>query len=254
MAANILTQRVGTWKRNQVRRLVGQIVDRYVIVCDFFRSWLRTACKVRNDRIIHIPNGVDTEKFYPSTLSAHDILNAVRERYLLRERLGVPREGLLLGTVGRLDPVKDLETLLKAFRNVLTNFPAVRLVVIGDGPIRAQLNAIAHQLGLQSSITWLGARKDIPELLRCLDLFVQTSVFEGMSNTILEAMSTGLPVVATNVGGNSELVTRDNGTLTPVRDVDRLANAISNYLLDPGIRQKHGRRAVPGPLITSTYR
>ena len=220
------------WKRNQIRRLVGHVVDRYVIVCDFFRSWLHEICRVKSERIVHIPNGVDTEKFRP--------LDA-ESREGLRYRLGLPPDTLLVGTVGRLDPVKDFPTVMRGFSQIKSDFPRVKLVVVGDGPVKPHLSRLGGELGLDSSIIWLGERNDIPELLRCFDLFVQTSIFEGMSNTILEAMASGLPILATDTGGNPEVVRRgENGTLVPIGGVRELSVALQRYLSDPALRHGHG--------------
>jgi glycosyltransferase involved in cell wall biosynthesis len=114
-------------------------------------------------------------------------------------------------------------------------------VIVGDGPIRGELVRISEEHGLGQSVKWLGNRSDIPALLRHFDLFVQTSAFEGMSNTILEAMATGLPIVATDTGGNSELVKNgQNGALIPVADVSALVGAVGTYLQDSALRRLHG--------------
>ena len=235
------------WKRNQIRRIVGMVVDRYVIVCDFFRSWLNKTCGVRNEKILYIPNGVDTNKFYPlNSVSVKEERcgEAEESRWRLRQRLGLPADTLLLGTVGRLDPVKDLPTLMKGYRQIKDDFPKARLVIIGDGPVKSNLMRLSGELNLDASLLWLGERNDIPDLLRSLDLFVQTSVFEGMSNTILEAMASGLPIVATDTGGNPELVsTGENGTLVQVGDVQRLGDALQRYLADPTLRRNHGSQS-----------
>jgi sugar transferase (PEP-CTERM/EpsH1 system associated) len=237
------------WKRNQVRRLVGHVVDRYVIVCDFFRSWLNEACRVKNERIVYIPNGVDTEKFRP--LDCGSVLKAspseVRKR--LRSQLGLPPDPVLVGTVGRLDPVKDFPTLMKGFRQIKDSFSGAKLVIVGDGPVRSNLSRLGEELGLDSSLIWLGERNDIPELLRSFDIFVQTSIFEGMSNTILEAMASSLPIIATDTGGNPEVVSNgENGILVPVGGITELSGALQRYLSDPVLRYKHGsnsrRRAI----------
>jgi sugar transferase (PEP-CTERM/EpsH1 system associated) len=237
------------WKRNQVRRLVGHVVDRYVIVCDFFRLWLNEMCRVKNERIVYIPNGVDTEKFRP--LDSGSALEArpsdVRKR--LRSQLGLPPNPVLVGTVGRLDPVKDFPTLMKGFRQIKDHFSGAKLVIVGDGPVRSNLSRLGEELGLDSSLIWLGERNDIPELLRSFDIFVQTSIFEGMSNTILEAMASSLPIIATDTGGNPEVVSNgENGILVPVGGVTELSVALQKYLSDPVLRYKHGsnsrRRAI----------
>jgi sugar transferase (PEP-CTERM/EpsH1 system associated) len=230
------------WKRNQIRRLVGFNVDRYVVVCDFFRSWLSRTCGVAAHKIVHIPNGVDTNRFYPKAgcSAAQDgFSNADWKR-----TLNVSPEAVILGSIGRLDPVKDFPTLLKGFAEISRQHPEAVLVIVGDGPIRADLVRISNEYGLGASVKWLGERRDIPALLRQFDLFVQTSAFEGMSNTILEAMASGLPVVATDTGGNAELVKNgENGALIPVADVSALIRALGNYLRNPALRTGHGAQS-----------
>jgi glycosyltransferase involved in cell wall biosynthesis len=112
---------------------------------------------------------------------------------------------------------------------------------VGDGPLGEDLRNKAMSLGIDHAVIWLGRRDDVPILLQCFDIFVQSSLFEGMSNTILEAMATGLPIVATDTGGNSELVKNGrNGALIPVAGVSALVGAVGAYLQNPALRTQHG--------------
>src|SRR5471032_3398099 len=143
--------------------------------------------------------------------------------------------------------VKDFITLVQAFLRLLAEdeWPSrLRLIIIGDGPCRQSCMALLRQAGI-SALAWLpGARDDIPQLLRAMDVFVLPSLAEGSSNTILEAMATGLPVVATAVGGNVDLVQAGwTGTLVQPRSPSQLAEAIADYCLIDGLAQRHGRRA-----------
>jgi sugar transferase (PEP-CTERM/EpsH1 system associated) len=242
------------WKRNQIRRLIGRLVDRYVVVCKFFGDWLREDCKVPAHKILHVPNGVDTARFKPLADLKSQIVrprlttevsnNLQSEICNLRSQLGLPVGGILLGTVGRLDPVKDMATLLKGFAVVRHRVRDVNLAIVGDGPMRSQLVHLARHLNIEPNVCWLGEREDVPLLLRCFDLFVQTSLFEGMSNTILEAMATGLPVVATDTGGNGELIASDeNGALIPVGEIEALVHALTRYVETPDLRRLHGSQS-----------
>jgi sugar transferase (PEP-CTERM/EpsH1 system associated) len=223
------------WKRNQIRRVVGYLVKHYVVVSDFFRPWLMGNCGVSCDKIVYIPNGVDTRRFGPLPSS-----DSGRERGGLRARLGLPAEGVLIGSVGRLDPVKDIPTLLRSFAKLVRDHPEARLAIVGDGPLRGELETLSHALNIECAVTWLGRRDDVPALLQCFDLFVQCSLFEGMSNTILEAMATGLPIVATDTGGNSELVEQNrNGFLFPVGNVVTLTDLLGRYLKDFSLHKDH---------------
>jgi glycosyltransferase involved in cell wall biosynthesis len=118
----------------------------------------------------------------------------------------------------------------------------LRLLLVGDGPMRGQLQELAVELGMAGQVEFAGARNDTPEMLRRMSVFVLPSVNEGISNTILEAMATGLPVVAGRVGGNPELVQHDiTGLLYDPRESNALERALQSYLDDSGLRRAHGR-------------
>jgi glycosyltransferase involved in cell wall biosynthesis len=132
--------------------------------------------------------------------------------------------------------------LIQAFAQVRAQHPAALLVVAGDGPCRAELERVAAGLGQRDHVRLLGNRDDIPTVMSALDVFVLPSIAEGISNTILEAMATGLPVVATRVGGNPELVEEGvGGALVPRSDPGALAAAIAAYTGDAELRRRHGQ-------------
>lgn len=128
------------------------------------------------------------------------------QRQDARAALGLPDDALVVGTVGRLDPVKNLSALLRAHAVLLTEHPSARLVIIGDGPERDALMAIAHELNVADHVVFAGYRADVRALMPAFDVYANSSTYEGVSLTILEAMAAGLPVVATRVGGNPEVV------------------------------------------------
>ena len=158
------------------------------------------------------------------------------------------QDRLVIGTVGRLSPVKDQTCLLRAVALLRRESPAlaarVHLVVVGDGPLCAELQALVHALGLEA-ITWMpGERDDVPALLAAMDIFVLPSLSEGVSNTVLEAMAAGLPVIATAVGGNTELVEPGfNGSLVAAGDPGALARALTALLASPTQRRCLGANA-----------
>src|SRR5256884_1854351 len=123
-----------------------------------------------------------------------------------RKELGLPPDGAIVGTVGRLVPIKGLEWLLKAAPQVLAQFPQACFVIIGDGPLLGELRQLTSKLGIALRVVFLGAREDVPECLAALDLFVLPSLNEGMGRVLLEAMAGGCPVVATPVGGIPDIV------------------------------------------------
>jgi glycosyltransferase involved in cell wall biosynthesis len=147
-----------------------------------------------------------------------------------------------------MDEVKSHATLVEAFlRLIASPHPAhqrLRLMIIGDGPMRADCQATLNRAGAGHRAWLPGERADIAQLLRAMDLFVLPSLSEGSSNTILEAMATGLPVVATSVGGNPELVHPGfTGILVPPLSPDLMAAAIADYCRIPEMGQRHGARA-----------
>ncbi|MGH8595830.1 MAG: glycosyltransferase, partial [Gammaproteobacteria bacterium] len=153
-----------------------------------------------------------------------------------------------IGTVGRLQQVKDQATLLRAFAALCAALPTdrsrLRLLIVGDGPLLGDLRALAISLGIADAVWFPGALDTIPEVLRAMDIFVLPSLNEGISNTLLEAMASGLPVVATAVGGNLELV-EDGvcGRFFQPGDHLGLAQLLAEYAADPASRGDHGRAA-----------
>jgi glycosyltransferase involved in cell wall biosynthesis len=150
---------------------------------------------------------------------------------------------VVVGTVARLDPVKDLGTLLDAVALVRRSRPEVRLVVVGDGAERTALEARAVRPDLAGTVLFTGTRRDARRLLSAFDVYANTSIHEGVSLTILEAMAARLPVVATTAGGNPEVVADgETGMLVPVRVPDAVASALSALAAAPERAQRFGAR------------
>lgn len=146
----------------------------------------------------------------------------------------------LVVVVANLIPYKGLDYFVDAWRNVVRAVPGARAIVVGEGPARADLEARAADLG--GSISFIGSRHDVPELLQAADLVVQSSLYEGFPNAVLEAMAAGRPVVATAVGGTLEAVIHDRtGLLVPPRDPSAIADAIVRILGDPDLADRYGR-------------
>ena len=153
------------------------------------------------------------------------------ERVGIRRELAIPDRHWVIGSVGRIDPVKDYPTMLKAFALLRREGVQALLVLVGDGPHRLPLQQEARALGVEGAVRFLGKRQDVPRLLSIFDVFVQASLSEAMPNALLEAMGAGVPVVATSVGGTLDVVTDGvNGCLFPPGEAEALAAAISNFL------------------------
>jgi sugar transferase (PEP-CTERM/EpsH1 system associated) len=223
-------------KYNLWRRVMKRFVHRYIAVSADLADWLIHTVGAGVDQVTHIYNGVDVQRFHPRLAS--------------RPPLGpdgfAPDQTLVVGTIGRMEPVKDQLTLVRAFLHLLDAIPnarqRLRLVIIGDGSLRAEALALL-QAARADQLAWLpGQRADIPALMRRLDVFVLPSLAEGISNTLLEAMASGLPVVATRVGGNPELVREgETGMLVPPADPVKMAEAISSYAFHHDQVVRHGQ-------------
>jgi sugar transferase (PEP-CTERM/EpsH1 system associated) len=220
----------------RVRRLYSPFVQRYVALSRDLAGYLQDAVGIAPGRIEQIYNGVDAERFAPALAGTAPIAGAP---------FAAPGHWLV-GTVGRMQTVKHQTLLARAFVRALELAPALhgtaRLVMVGGGPLRAHAQAILDEAGA-GALAWLpGERADVPDVMRGLNCFVLPSLAEGISNTILEAMATALPVIATRVGGNAELVDDGRtGALVPPDDVDALAQALLRMATDPARAAAMGR-------------
>jgi sugar transferase (PEP-CTERM/EpsH1 system associated) len=227
-----------TRRYNALRRLVRPLVGRYVPVSKDLASWLVDTVGVEPRCIEQIYNGVDAERFHPRA----EGFRAVGPAGFFTG------SEVIVGAVGRMAAVKDHPTLARAFIELVQSAPhlrqRVRLVIAGDGPTRAQCLALLAEAGAEA-LAWLpGERDDVPDLMRTFDVFALPSLGEGISNTILEAMATGLPVVATRVGGNPELVDEGvTGALVPVGMHRALAATLRVYVDDAALARRHGANA-----------
>jgi len=226
-------------KYNLLRRSVRPLVHRYIAVSRDLQRWLIEGLGVPASRVVQIYNGVDNLGFG----TAPGARDAAR-----RDALPAgfaPADALIIGTVGRLAEVKDQGTLIQAFATLCARMHGhshrLRLVIVGDGPSRARLEQAVACSGVDQQVWLAGERSDVPGLLRSMDLFVLSSLGEGISNTLLEAMASELPVVATRVGGNPELIDEGvTGALVQASDPAALAAAMAAYVNDPQRRRSHG--------------
>lgn len=223
-------------KYQWLRRLHKPLVNMYVPLSKDLERYLRDKVLVAESKIRQIYNGVNIQRFHP----------VLHNRQSLPLPSFAASDNVILGTVGRLQPVKDPLNLADAFVHLLKHRPELRsklrLVVVGDGPLREQLQTRLFDAGV-AEVVWLaGAHDDVPTLLRCFDIFVLPSLAEGLSNTVLEAMACGLPVVATDVGGNREIIRAgETGVLVPAADPVAMATALESYIHDQSRRRAHGR-------------
>lgn len=212
-------------------RIASSLTDRLVAVSDDARAVALDVERIDPLKVVTILNGVDPDEYRPGG----DPLSA-------RARLGAPLSGFHVGCVARLSPEKDHATLLAAFAAFRRARPDAHLTLIGDGALRAALEQEAAKLGLGGAVTFAGTRRDVPALLAGFDVFALASRTEGISLTLLEAAAAGLPLVATRVGGNAEvLCDGETGLLVPPGAPAALAGALAALASRPD-REAMGRR------------
>jgi len=222
----------------RIRRLYRPFVHHFVALSEQIACYLEREVGVNPLRLTRICNGVDTMYFYPEN----------GERAILTDSPFNDPNLVIMGTVGRLQAVKDQITLVRAFaearRQSGEELNKLRMVIVGEGPLRGEIEKeiALHDLG---AYVWMtGERADVPALMRAFDFFVLPSRAEGISNTILEAMASGLAVAATNVGGNAELVMEEQtGTLAPAGDPVALASAVTRLTINASQRRQMGKAA-----------
>lgn len=225
-------------KYNLLRGAIYPFVSQFITVSKDLQTWLVNRLKVSPERITQIYNGVDNERF-----------SATLSQAIEHSPEGFFAENVfVIGSVGRMEAVKDYPTLIRGFIRLLEAVPdarkKLRLIIVGDGSSRQRCLEMVCKTGFEKLIWMPGERSDIPSLMRKMDLFVLPSLGEGISNTILEAMSCSLPVVATRVGGNVELIDESrSGTLVEPGDEAGLEKAILKYYVQPELLEKHGKFA-----------
>jgi len=202
------------WKRCLVNPLLTRFDGTIVAVSHELRDYMIDS-RFSRDKVRVIHNGID-----PGPLPS-DV-----DRRRARRNLGLPSDAFVVATVARLDPVKDLLTLLDAFAEARRTATWAQLLIVGDGPERARIEERARRHDLAAAVRITGFRPDVRALLPAADAYVSSSISEGISITILEAMAAGVPVIATAVGGTPEILADGSGLLVPSRNAKQLAEAI----------------------------
>ena len=214
-------------KRKLANALFGRLPGHFVAVSHALREHLLAeGFPAKRMGVVH--NGIDPGE---STTDA--------ARTAARKKLHMPGDAHVIGTVARLDPVKDLPTLIDAFARIAGDRPDARLVIVGDGDERKRLEGIARKRGVKEQVRFTGRRDDVRDILCAFDVYVNCSITEGISVTILEAMAANVAVIATRVGGTPEIITDgENGIMIPARDPRALAHEMGKLIDDDYRRDK----------------
>ncbi len=214
------------WRLQVADQFLLYLTDKVICVClSDYRKGLEAGI-VNKKKGVVIQNGIEIEKF-----------QNFNRRKSFRTKYGLDESTILFGNVGRLHVQKGQRYLLEAFQAVKSKYPNVHVWIIGEGELLHELIKLAHDLGIQGSVQFLGARTDIPEILSAIDIFVLPSLWEGQPISIMEAGAAGKPVIATNVDGIADILTDGkNALLVPGKDSNALATAMMRMIEDSEFR------------------
>ena len=230
-----------TPRQKQLQRWVCRLADRVVVNAEAIRAWL-------------IDQGYESSKIRVIRNGARiPVIDRTETRSRIRSRLGIPHGARVVIMVSRLNPQKGIEDLIRAGVELSRRVPEVRFLVVGgpvlnyaadEGDYMDTLAAQASRLGIGERFLFTGMRHDVPELLQAADVAVLPSLSEGLPNSVIEAMASGLPVVATAVGGIPELISHGrSGLLVPPGDIAALNHALAMVLDDPRLAERLGAAA-----------
>jgi len=218
-------------KYNFLRYAMAPLIETFITVSDDLAVWLSRTVGISGKKIKVIRNGIDIDRFRPQAPVAQ-----------------LAGASFVIGTIGRLDAIKAQSDLIDAYillrARLCDHAPALSLVIVGEGPLKNALEEKIRAAGLNDSVTMAGVAADVTALLNSFTVFVLPSLSEALPITLLEAMASGIPVVATNVGGIPGLIGDDlHGTLVSVSDPVMLADAIARYISAPLLRSQHAGAA-----------
>ncbi|NOY84208.1 MAG: glycosyltransferase [Nitrospirae bacterium] len=223
-------------KRHNIilQRFLWSFPNQILSVSQAHRQKMTDLVGFPHEQIRAIVNGVDTDLFFPNPEIKKEI----------RKKLGLKKDSFCIGTVGSLRPVKNQLLLINACKTILHNFENVEVMIVGEGPLKAQLKQEVKTLGFSEKIHFAGGQTNIPEILNALDVFVLPSLSEGMPNAVLEAMACGIPVIATSVGGVPEVIEDGkNGMLISSGDEEALILSLGEVIQDQEKRLSFGIEA-----------
>lgn len=215
-------------------RLSSYMMDRIISVSEPLSDYLASAVKINKNKITTIINGVDTDKFTPFN---------EREKRQRRRELGLLEEAIIIGTVCRLDSIKNLDMLIGCVSEILQKDSNCQFLIVGDGPEEKKLRNYSLKIKQSDKIIFMGRSAEVNRVLPVFDIYVNTSLSEGTSMTILEAMSCGLPIIASAVGGNINIVNESNGMLFNLNDKDKFVDAIAEIIANSELRRQKGENS-----------
>lgn len=220
-------------ERRIANKILSRITDKIIAVSESIKRDIVKHDKIDPSKILVIYNGIDISKFAPSEKFEN-----------IREKLLINADDIVIGFVGRLVPAKGLEYLIEVISYLKEEFKNIKLLIVGEGSLLGNLKDKARENGIHDRVIFTGQRRDVPDILHCMDIFVIPSIAEGIPNALLEAMAMGKPIIATKVGGIPEIIEDGfNGLLVPPRDSGVLAAAIKTLIDNRQLAVKIGQTA-----------
>jgi glycosyltransferase involved in cell wall biosynthesis len=217
-------------------RHLGRIGLKIMCISDAVLRYDMSHTKLPEEKYVRIHNGIDIDRF--SREKAH----------MSKAALGLPESAFVIGSVGRLHKQKDFKTLIRAFKNVHGNIPESFLVIAGEGNEYAELKKLSENLGVSERARLIGARKDIPEIMSCFDIFILPSIYEGFGNVVIEAMSMEVPVISTDLPPVREILTPgEDGIMVSPGKQEEISHEIMRLYKDEALRRRlstNGRKTV----------
>ena len=218
--------------RRLFNKMLGKYTDKVVAVSDAVKKDIVYFDGIPEEKVKVIYNGIEKQLFVD------------KKRDEMRSALGIPFGSTVVGTTGRIKEQKGQKYLIEAVSILSREYPSIRLLIIGDGPLMEEMKQYADLLNVNGNVIFLGTRRDVPDLLSAIDIFVLPSVWEGLGIALLEAMAAGKPVIASSIGPFREIIdTKDVGLLVPIGDSRKLATSIEELLKNYTVMEKMGRAA-----------
>ncbi len=224
------SSRLATFIIGLMERIAGRVTDRIIFVNQFDRTIALKMKLAPAEKMVTIPNGIDLAQFNPDGTEP-----------IPADLVGIEKSGGLVGMVARLWEQKAPQDFIRSIPVVVKAIPNAKFLVIGDGHLKERLVKLSQELNIRDHVLFLGWRQDVKALLKILDVFVLTSLWEGLSVSILEAMASGKPVVATHIKGNNELVIDgETGFLVPAKNPQQVGERVLTLLMNRTLAQKMG--------------
>lgn len=213
-------------------------VDRFIVVSDVLRETLLNSYRIPHDKVIKVYNGIELNEYRPNGKEVRSQKSEVKREF------GIAKDVPVIGAIGRMVWQKGFEYLIQAILEIVKNYPKVKVLLVGDGPLRKRLEALSEELRVRDNVIFTGFRSDIKEILSTVDLLVIPSLLEGFPMVTLEAMAMAKPIVATNIDGITEQITDGvDGILVPPKNPSALAKAVIRALNDKELAMTMGLAA-----------